>query len=183
MTDSVGQELVTSDDLRPDVSVFSLSHGNLKVSGIIEKQEVDFLVDTGSAITIISDSVFSKLNLGSIDLEPIPYQILLADGSGLKIQGQTDLKISLGPITVTHKVIVGAIQNDAILGVDFLSQNECMLNLKLSIIKMGNIELPLFSDCVAKVSNMEVKLMNDVTIPACSEKLVAGFVLKQKPRY
>ena len=96
MTDSAGQELVTNDDLWPNISVFSLSNGNLKVSGVIEKEQVNFLVDTGSALTLISDSVFSKLNIGSVDLEPVPYQIHLADGSDLKIQGQVSLKISLG---------------------------------------------------------------------------------------
>ena len=109
MTDSAGQELVTNDDLWPNISVFSLSNGNLKVNGDVEKQKVDFLVDTGSAITLISDSVFSRLNIGSADLEPVPYHICLADGSDLKIQGQTSLKISLGPVTVEHQVIVGTI--------------------------------------------------------------------------
>ena len=61
---------------------------------------------------------------------------------------------------------------------DFLSKNECTLNLKLSIIKMGNIELPLFSDCSTSIGSMKVKLTNDVTISARSEKLVAGFVPK-----
>ena len=85
MTDSSGQELVTNDDLWPIVSVFLLSNGNLKVNGDVEKQKVNFLVDTGSTLTLISDSVFSKLNIGSMDLEPVRYQIHLADGSDLKI--------------------------------------------------------------------------------------------------
>ena len=106
MTHSSGQELVTNDELWPNISVFSLSNRNLKVNGVIEKSR--FLVDTGSAITLISDSVFSKLNMGSVDLEPVPYQIHLTDGSDLKIQGQASLKISLGSITVGHKVIVRA---------------------------------------------------------------------------
>ena len=179
MTDSAGQELVTNDDLWPNISVFSLSNGNLKVNGDVEKQTVDFLVDTGSAITLISDSVFSRLNIGSADLEPVPYHICLADGSDLKVQGQTSLKISLGPVTVEHQVVVGTIKNDAILGMDFLSKNECTLNLKLSIIKMGNVELPLFSDCSTSIRSMKVKLTNDVTVSARSEKLVAGYVPKQ----
>ena len=123
--------------------------------------------------------MFSKLNIGSVDLEPVPYQIHLADGSDLKIQGQVSLKILLGSIIVEHKVIVGAIQNDAILGMDFLSKNECTLNLQLSIIKMGHVELPLFSDALINIDSMKVKLISNVTISACSEKLVAGFVPKQ----
>ena len=62
---------------------------------------------------------------------------------------------------------------------DFLSKNECTLNLQISIIKMGNVELPLFSDALINIDGMKVKLINDVTISACSEKLVAGFVPKQ----
>ena len=118
LTDSACQELVTNDDLWPNISVFSLSNGNLKVSGVIKKQQVNFLVDTGSALTLISNSVFSKLNIGSVDLEPVPYQIHLADGSDLKIQIQILVKhhISTGeapikqaprriPIHLRHEVM------------------------------------------------------------------------------
>ena len=46
--------------------------------------------------------MFSKLNIGLVDLEPVKYHTCLSDGSDLKIQGQTSLT------TVEHEVIVGA---------------------------------------------------------------------------
>ena len=44
---------------------------------------------------------------------------------------------------------------------------------------MGNVELPLFSDCLTNIGSMKVKLTNDVTVSARLEKLVGGFIPKQ----
>ena len=127
----------------------------------------------------MSDEIFEKLQLGSV-LKPVPYTVVLADGSDLKIQGQTDLPIWLGQKCMIQKVVVGSIKNDAILGVDFLKENRCLLDLKLSLIKIDEIELPLFSDSDGAVDSIQVHIMNDVTVPANSEKLVACFLHKKQ---
>ena len=73
--------------------------------------------DTESAITLSSD-VFDSFQKNTI-LEPVPYDVLLDDGTSLSMKGQTKLEIDLGPVKTCHNVIVAEIKSQAILGMDF----------------------------------------------------------------
>ena len=52
-------------------------------------------------------------------LEPVPYDVLLADGTSLSVKGHIKLEIDLGPIKTCHNVVVAEIKSQAILGMDF----------------------------------------------------------------
>ena len=61
--------------------VSSFQQGDsLNVIGQIENEAVTFLVDTGSAITLVSYEVFDRLGIPEECLEGLPFDLCVADG-------------------------------------------------------------------------------------------------------
>ena len=109
----------------------------MTVVGKIGKTHVNFLVDSGASCSMISDAVYKRLCNEAEDyqlgvLSDRKFQ--LADGTPLATQGKLKVDIQLGPVAVTHDVIVGSIYDEGIIGYDFLKTHGCKLNI-------GNDEL------------------------------------------
>ena len=136
-------------------------------------------MDTGSAITIISFEVLEKLGRSSDDLDPLPYDLCLADGQQLKVGGRMDLEITLGPIKSVHTIVVGDINSSAILGMDFMANHACQLDLNKSVMKINNMEVNMWQDGKGKSKCCKVTLCENVTIPARSEHMVNVFICKR----
>ena len=84
-------------------------------------QSQSMMVDTGSAITIISNNLFKscKTKLMAADKD-----FSVANGGTLSMLGKTKLCLEIGGIQFTHEVYVAKeIIHEAILGNDFLSKN------------------------------------------------------------
>ena len=90
---------------------------------------MSFIVDTGATDTIVSERIFQSIPSESgPDLYPVKDTGEQADGSPLAIIGWTTLNISVGPVAVTMPVTVAKIKNDVLLGVDFMSSTNCVIN-------------------------------------------------------
>ena len=57
-----------------------------------------FLVDTGSAITLVSYEIFDRLEIPEECLEGLHFDLCVADGQQLKVAGKLNMEITLGPI-------------------------------------------------------------------------------------
>ena len=84
---------------------------------------VRFLVDTGSSITIISESVLDKMGEQQPQLIPDGTDVLLADGGSLKVQGKHLMKLQFDKEVRESEVWVADIQTEGILGLDFLRES------------------------------------------------------------
>ena len=101
----------------PPASIKSatVTHVRGKVNGI----ELGIVIDTGSATTIISQSLLSKL--GTPPMSHSQYQVVSATGDPLLVLGTIDVYIEVGTVAVTHLVIVCSnITYECIVGADFL---------------------------------------------------------------
>ena len=81
---------------------------------------------------MISDAVYKRLCSEAEDyqlgvLSDRKFQ--LADGTPLATQGKLKVDIQLGPVAVTHDVIVGSIYDEGIIGYDFLKTHGCVLDI------------------------------------------------------
>ena len=65
----------------------------------------------------------------------VPFDIYLADGQKLEVEGQALLEITLGPMKVEPPVIIADIKQQAILGMDFMAKQECKLDLHHLVMK------------------------------------------------
>ena len=137
------------------------------------------MVDTGSAISIISFEFWEKLGRSTDDLDPLPYDLCLADGQQLKVGGKMELEITLGPIKSVHSIVVGDINSSAILGMDFMTNHACQIDLKKSVMKISNMEIKMWQEDKGKPRCCKVTLCHNETIPARSECVVNVFICKR----
>ena len=151
----------------------------MNVIGKIEHKAVTFLVETGSAITIVSNESFSRLGISEESLEGLPFDLCVADGQQLKVAGEMNMEITLGPIKAMHPVIVADIKAPAIIGMDFMTKFGCSLDLKKSLTKIRDIEIIMWHESSGKPNTCKVSLYQDEIIPAHSECVVNVFECKR----
>ena len=179
MTDSEGRESV-KEMSRPKVKISNFNCGyGLSVIGRVEQKAVNFLIDTGSAVTLLSYRIFHHLDIDQSGLKEVPFDICLADGTDLGVRGQVQLDITLGPLKVEHTIIIANITQEAILGMDFMTEQECQLDLHNSMLRVQGIEVNMRNDNHTVKQCCQLRLTNDVIIPARHEKLLTCSVRKR----
>jgi hypothetical protein len=115
-------------------------------SGLFTKATVNqvpcnLLVDTGTTMTIFSHAIFEKIERSRRDkLTLVKQEIVLADGAPLQVRGQCQLQISLGTFFFTHDVVITDISTERILGLDFLKQHKCLVDVSLGKLYVGGME-------------------------------------------
>ena len=106
--------------------------GGYRISGKVNGISASFLVDTGSAVTLIRDDIWRQTQIASNRLEPWTGRHLLeVDGSPLQIHRWTEAELDLGGrLFTTDMVIAAGLSNEAILGrLDFLEKIGATIDL------------------------------------------------------
>ncbi len=106
--------------------------------------ELTFVVDTGASCSLLSAKMFNavKQQRESKELdESKTIKLQLADGTSLKMVGQTKVTINFGPIQVEHNFIGANISDEAILGYDFLKTHHCQLDMGPEKLVIGDVKL------------------------------------------
>ena len=101
------------------------------VHALINGKPVQLLLDTGSVVTLLGLDTWTRCKSDSDKLEQWSGPKLVGvDGSPLQVAGHTRIKITLAHVTLTHPVlVVDSLLSEGILGLDFLQDNECSVNL------------------------------------------------------
>ena len=150
----------------------------LVASGQINGHPLKFLIDTGAAVTLVSKEIFQKFQMKS-ELQPSNLVICGADGKDLDVSGEGTMEIiTLGPLKVTHEVIVAALQPDAVLGMDFLSQHECKVDIPAQSLITKSLVVNLWQEGNIPQS-CKVAVKEPVVIPPESKKLILGEVQRR----
>ena len=86
--------------------------------------------------------------------EEIPkLHLQLADGTPLKIISCASTKISIGKMQVEHTFLIADISDSGIIGLDFLKNHSCQIDLRTEdIIIMGNRVA-----CTTEESNLRIR--------------------------
>ena len=117
------------------------------VQGKVEDREVRWLLDTGAAPNVLSLSSYLSMPASvRPDLSPSKVYLQGADGGQLSIHGEIDLMIVFdSDIQITTRVIVADLgEIEGILGMRFLEENACDLDLNNGYIKTSSFDIPLF---------------------------------------
>ena len=94
--------------------------------GYVHGTPVNFLVDTGADVTIISPRAYRSIpETTRPELRPTSLTLKLADGSPFPFMGRGVFEVRLGTKTVEHEVWVADVEGDAILGLEFLRRHQC----------------------------------------------------------
>ena len=106
---------------------------------------VSFLVDTGAGVSLLNKEMWNKI-IPTLELsEPATsHRLVGVDGVPLKVLGSAVLPVTVSGMTFKHKFIIAEhITADAILGLDFLEANRCVLNLADGSILIANKNISL----------------------------------------
>ena len=161
-----------------DIVISTLPHETFFVYGHVHGADVRFLVDTGAAVSLLNSTVWHKLSAkASLRLEPwLGARLVGVDDSQLRVVGQARHPLVIGTATIsTSVVVVDALITEGILGMDFLRQHRCTIDIPGDCLLLAHqgIKVPLQgSDCSS--SCYPVGLVQTVKIPPRSELEIAG---------
>ena len=123
-----------------DVNINNIS--SYFVLGCVCECPVSFLVDTGAGVSLLRGDVWEKAvpNSSAYALQGA-CRLVGVDGIPIKVCGAASVNVTVEGHTLSHQFIVADhITAEAILGMDFLEKNECILDLckgRLSIKGLG----------------------------------------------
>ena len=152
----------------------------LKIDGYLGTLPVQFLLDSGAAVSVIWYE-----NLDSYYQQQITKASTAAavttNGSALEVVGQIIMPIS---ITQFHSsqlfTVVRNLTVDCILGVDYLMQHETVIDCKRCCVTMGGVEFPFYAqpvqsngrDCTLHLINDVAKVAQTVVIAGRAVQLL-----------
>jgi predicted aspartyl protease len=154
----------------------------MTVKGRIGETNVNFLVDTGASCSLISNTVYRKINaaedqqLGKLT----DRKFQLADGRPLAAQGKLKVNIQLGPVVVTHEIIVANISDEGIIGYDFLKAHECRIDIGKSEFQLKGKKIPCKVPRNPTVCTKSSSQINEIQGPSPSIQGNTDRILKIK---
>ena len=88
--------------------------------GLLGERPIDFLVDSGAAVSVVTLDILPSSSRSEIDKTTL--LTVGANGSPLDVIGRVNIPITIGDFVNTHSfVVVRKLTVDCLLGVDFLN--------------------------------------------------------------
>lgn len=149
--------------------------------GKIGEVVVDFLIDTGAAVTVVNFSVWEELRRFSqfqrIGLtSTIGMQTV--SGEPLKVRGKVSLPLEVSKAMFPFEVtIIDGLAHDAILGKDFLEYYKSRIDFSSGMLELRqDLQLPIQSSVLASVQSRKVHAQKTYCIPPMSETIINAYV-------
>ena len=138
-------------------SVLSTSTNSITVAFVMKNKIIQFLVDTGSGVTILPLKMVNKWDLRTPDVQT---RLTAADGRQIKVHGEVFEKL-MDPQskTVYETSILVADVSRPIIGCDFLIQNNILIDCKKKLLhnKSSNNKITCFGTNLARQIPKEVE--------------------------
>jgi len=146
---------------------------SLTVLGTINGNSCEITVDTGSNISIVRPDLLSGVNPDLI--QPVHSCIRTVTGERAPIHGKGQVELGIGPLVIPQELWVADIQDQCILGLDFLHPNECQVNLRDQLLTIGKHEIPLkrSSSVSTDQACLKAVLVQEVCLQPLSETVVS----------
>ena len=147
------------------------------VSAKIHGKDVISFIDCGSEITIISSKIYTRMPIRKRPpLRPVAMTALQADGiTPLRVRGEAEFTIHIGPNTTTLTAIVAEISEDVLLGNDYILAAPAEIRTHSFTLGFHEGTVPILNQYGGYLS-ARVKTIYDTTIPAGHEMVIAGLL-------
>ena len=112
-----------------------------------------FLVDSGTSCSMMDVSVFESISkIHPMELSPVTERFVLADGSDLAVIGEVDVELQIGEQLLLVTMIVAELGEDysAILGLNFMEEQDVILRVSHGKMMIGNETVPLHRENAGK---------------------------------
>ena len=144
----------------------------------------EHLVDTGAAVTIISSALFSMIPAEKRPQLKSPHErvkLETANNELIEVDGIATMDISIGEQQFQWDAFVAPINDEGILGYDFLYFVDCILEARRGI-RIAGIWVQWTIEgsppCV-----MPISLKENTTVQACSEWIARKYIEKNRGGY
>ena len=122
----------------------------LRIQATIDDHSCSFLLDTGAAVTLLNNNLWECCkNSFQHTWQPWTQQrVIGVDGSTLQTNGTALVYVNFFEhMFQLPVIIVDGISEDAILGLDFLQQQNCCIDIEQKVLRFKklNIAIPLQS--------------------------------------
>ena len=108
---------------------FEWLHLILMPSGSLQDQDIDHLLDIGASLTMVSTDCYNKLT--KPELSSLKLNVIQADATPMEIHGKAIIQIKIGSSEMQVKCVVVKMETDVIFGLDFLIENNMVLEMRL----------------------------------------------------
>lgn len=141
------------------------------IMGNVNGVSVHFMLDTGAAVSLMQKAVWDNAS-GGRELAPwTGPQLVGVEGTPLVVHGVAKIDVALvGKLLPVEVAVVGSLRVQAILGLDFLENNSCVVNAARKTLHLQGLGIPIqCSSRTSVISQSSVALRETLHIPAFSE--------------
>ena len=137
---------------------------------------VTMLVDTGANVSILKKSMFDQWPpLSKPPINPVRRPLRTATGELASFYGKTIVTIGFGKRKVEHEIWLADIDNDGILGVDFLKANDCDLMLSESYLSIWGKQIPCYgTESLVPPTCCKITVPEYLEVPPRTEVIIPG---------
>ena len=140
---------------------YHTSNGVLKVDGTIGNLSVQFLLDSGAAVSVIHYKILDSHYQQQITPANVKAAVT-ANGGLLEVLGQITLPIGIGHFNSTHLfTVVRNLTVECILGADYLIQHGAVIDCNQCCLTVGGVQVPFYAHPVE--SNHSDSLIHSIS--------------------
>ena len=140
--DNIGN-CVTDEEEDGAVTVLKLSNGVMfRVPVEVQGMQLQVVVDTAAQVTLVSEEFYKSLD----PAQPIRKEVVMnTAGKGMQMNGYIagPFQVVLGTHQFTVEIYVAPIEEDMLLGLDFLEANGVSLHLKEKELQISGDVIPM----------------------------------------
>lgn len=138
--------------------------------------EIMWLVDTGATKSIISSRTYHRC-LAGCPVEKAGIRMTAINGSDVRVLGKCTLTIEFNGKEYEHTFVIAGVQEEGILGKDFLRANRCYWNWEQNTLEIDGQEIKCRVPLIKDIPAADVKALKSYTIPAQTEMIIEGVVV------
>lgn len=116
---------------------YKVGEAGMFFHALVNGKVVKLLVDSGATMSILSPDVLNSVGFGNLQLVRLSRPIVTANGSPLKTDGLLTTNMQLGSDNFAQAFAVAEIGVDGILGLDFLKDYHCFIDMESLSPKVG----------------------------------------------
>ena len=133
------------------------------LEGKLEGQTINFLVDTGSSYSIISEELYNLLpNDKRPKLTPVERKISIASGADMPTKGWGNFEITVVGEVFEHPFVVATALDPALVGRDILQKVQGSLTFPNYDLTVKGVTFPLFYNTPANCLRVHTAHRRDI---------------------
>ena len=156
--------------------VVNPTHAYLVIGEISNRGNVKFMIDTGAAVSLMHEDIWEKVAGNKPTLTAwTGCQLVGAEGSPIEIKGIATITFLIaGQRVHSDFLVTNRLNSEAILGLDFLEQNQCIINAKQHTVHLQGKAVTILEGGARKSCSMvdpcvQLIIPHQLTIPPLSE--------------